>query len=220
MKTDGIKAAIFDLDGTLVDSMYVWRKVDEDFLTARNIPVTDEYTDKMRTMFFETAAAYTKETYSLDESVEEIMQVWLDMAHFEYANCVRTKPGAVAFIRFLREKGMHIGMATSNNPYLLRPCLENNGMHGLFDAVCYTSEVGMNKSNPDIYIYTAEKLGVKPSECIVFEDIPEGIISSSSVGMMTAAVYDPSNEQYVDILKEKSDIFVRSYTKLIDEWSK
>lgn len=214
---ENIKAAIFDLDGTIIDSMYVWSKVDRDFLTERGIEVTPEYTDKMRTMFFETAAAYTRETYDLKESVEQIMQVWLDMAHYEYANNVRAKPGARDFIRLLKTKRIKIGMATSNNPYLLRPCLENNRMLGLFDVICYTSEVGMNKSNPDIYLYTAEKLGVKPEECIVFEDIPEGIISSGSVGMRTAAVYDPSNEQYVTILREKSDIFVESYTQLLDE---
>ncbi len=209
-------AAIFDLDGTVIDSMYVWKKVDEDFLTQRGIPVTEEYTDKMRTMFFETAAAYTKETYSLDESVEEIMQVWLDMAHFEYANRVRSKPYAADYIRQLKNKGIKIGMATSNNPYLLMPCLENNNMLGLFDVICYTSEVGTNKSSPDIYIYTAKKMGEKPENCIVFEDIPEGIISASSAGMQTVAVYDPANEPYTDKLTEHSDIFIKSYIELLD----
>ena len=77
------KAAIFDFDGTLADSMYVWSKVDEDFLAQRNIPVTEEYTDKMRGMFFETAAAYTKNTYGLSESVEEIMQICMIMQYQE-----------------------------------------------------------------------------------------------------------------------------------------
>ena len=214
-----IRAAIFDLDGTIIDSMYVWKKVDEDFLTSRGIPVTEEYTDKMRTMFFETAAAYTKKKYDLSETVEEIMQTWLDMAHREYAENVRAKPYAAEYIRSLKEKGVLIGMATSNNPYLLKPCLENNGMLGLFDVICYTSEVGMNKSNPDIYLYTAEKLGVSPRDCAVFEDIPEGIRSAGSVGMKTVAVYDPSNEQYRDELTENADVFIKSYSEMLDESS-
>ena len=135
-----IRAAIFDLDGTLVDSMYVWSKVDEDFLTQRGIPVTEEYTDKMRSMFFETAAAYTKDTYGLEESVEEIMQVWLDMAHYEYANNVRAKKGALEFLLSMKEKGIALGMATSNNPYLLKPCLDNNAgvellKHGMDESM-------------------------------------------------------------------------------------
>ncbi len=212
------KAAIFDFDGTLADSMYVWSKVDEDFLAQRNIPVTEEYTDKMRGMFFETAAAYTKNTYGLSESVEEIMQIWLDMAHYEYANNVRFKDGAAQYLKLLKNKGYLLGMATSNNPYLLLPCLENNGLDGIFDCICYTSEVGLNKSNPAIYLYTAEKLGVRPENCIVYEDIIEGLESAKSAGMYTVAVYDISNEKYLDRIRNTADKFVKSYNQLLDEY--
>lgn len=212
-----IKAAIFDLDGTLIDSMYVWEKVDIDFLTVRGIPVTKEYTDIVRSMFFETAAAYTKETYHLSESVEEIMQVWLDMAHSEYANRVKAKPYASEYLKQLKSNGVILGIATSNNPYLLKPCLENNGMNGIFSCICYTSEVGLNKSCPDIYLYTAEKLGVKPEECVVFEDIIEGLKSASSVGMKTVAVYDSSNDDYMDEIKVTADRFITSYKEMLDE---
>lgn len=214
---DGIKAAIFDFDGTLVDSMYVWSKVDEEFLARRGIRVTDEYTDKMRSMFFETAAAYTKETYGLSESVEEIMNVWLDMARTEYAENVRAKKYAAEYIRYLKTRGVKIGMATSNNPYLLKPCLEKNNMNGLFDAICYTSEVGVNKSNPDIYLYTAEKLGVRPQECVVFEDIIEGLKSASQSGMKTIAVYDSSNDEYLEEIKSTADKLIHSYREMLDE---
>lgn len=212
------KAAIFDFDGTLADSMYVWSKVDEDFLAQRNIPVTEEYTDKMRGMFFETAAAYTKNTYGLSESVEEIMQIWLDMAHYEYANNVRFKDGAAQYLKLLKNKGYLLGMATSNNPYLLLTCLENNGLDGIFDCICYTSEVGLNKSNPAIYLYTAEKLGVRPENCIVYEDIIEGLESAKSAGMYTVAVYDISNEKYLDRIRNTADKFVKSYNQLLDEY--
>lgn len=214
---DGIKAAIFDFDGTLVDSMYVWSKVDEEFLARRGIRVTDEYTDKMRSMFFETAAVYTKETYHISESVEEIMNIWLEMAHSEYSLNVRAKENAREYIMSLRAKGVRIGMATSNNPYLLMPCLEMNGMSGLFDAICYTSEVGVNKSNPDIYLYTAEKLGVRSEDCVVFEDIIEGLKSASSAGMKTVAVYDPSNEAYKSEIIRTADKFILSYSEMLDE---
>lgn len=212
-----IKAAIFDLDGTLIDSMYVWEKVDIDFLTERGIPVTKEYTDKMRSMFFETAAAYTKETYHLSESAEEIMQVWLDMAHYEYSNNVKAKPYAAEYVKKLKDSGIMLGIATSNNPYLLKPCLENNGMDGIFDCICYTSEVGLNKSNPDIYLYTAKKLGAASEECVVFEDIIEGLKSAKSVGMKTVAVYDSSNDDYMDEIKATADRFIESYSELLEE---
>ncbi len=217
MKTNW-KAAIFDFDGTLADSMYVWSKVDEEFLHARGIPVTQEYTDAMRTMYFETAAAYTKETYGLLETPEEIMQIWLELAHREYAESVRFKPGAAALVRKLKDSGCLLAMATSNNPYLLRPCLANNQMEGVFDLICYTSEVGMNKDHPEIYLYTAEKLGVKPEDCVVFEDIIEGICSAKKAGMHTIAVYDPANEAFREELKETAEGFIESYREMLDEF--
>ncbi len=210
-----IRAAIFDFDGTLADSMYVWEKVDKDFLSKRGIPVTAEYTDNVRSMFFETAAVYTKSKYNLPESVDEIMNIWLRMAHKEYARNVKVKKDALRYLKELKLRGIMLGMATSSNPYLLMPCLENNGMDGLFDCICYTSEVGMNKSNPEIYIYTAKKLGVRPEECVVFEDIIEGLNSAKSAGMKTVAVYDKSNEAYIDEIKASADKFILSYSEMI-----
>ena len=165
------EAAIFDLDGTVIDSMYVWQKVDVDFLTKRGIPVTKEYTETVRGMFFETAAEYTRSTYGLNESVEEIVKTWLEMARYEYANNVRLKPFTKEYLDYLKERSVKLGMATSSNPALLEPVLKNNGLEGYFDEICYTSQVGRNKSFPDIYIYTAKKLGVSERNCVVFEDI-------------------------------------------------
>lgn len=210
-----IKAAIFDFDGTIVDSMYVWEKVDMDFLTKRGISVTAEYTDNVRSMFFETAAVYTKTKYNLSENVNEIMNIWLNMAHEEYAHKVKAKEYAVQYLKELKDRGIMLGMATSSNPYLLMPCLENNSMDRIFDCICYTSEVGMNKSNPDIYLYTAKKLGVRPEECVVFEDIIEGLNSAKSVGMKTVAVYDSSNELYLDEIKKTADKFIMNYSEMI-----
>ena len=212
---EGIKAAIFDFDGTLVVAMYVWTKVDEGFLKKRGIYVTEEYTDTIRSMYFETAAAYTKKKYGLPESVDEIMRIWLDMAHYEYANNVKAKPYAAEYVKKLKDKGVKLGIATSNNPYLLKPCLENNVMDGFFNCICYTSEVGVNKSNPDVYLYTAEKLGVRPEECVVFEDIIEGIRSARSVGMKTVGVYDSSNEPYIELIKSEADIYIEDYSQVL-----
>ena len=108
------KAAIFDLDGTLIDSMYVWKKVDIDFLAMHGIPVTKEYTEKMRGMFFRTAAEYTRTVYHLSESVEEIVDTWLSMAQREYAHHVQLKPFAKEYLEFLKQQDVKIGMATSS----------------------------------------------------------------------------------------------------------
>ncbi len=212
-----IEAAIFDLDGTLIDSMYVWQKVDTDFLTQRGIPVTKEYTDTVRGMFFETAAEYTRSTYGLCESVEEIVQVWLDMARHEYARHVRLKPHSKEYLEHLRAGGVRIGMATSSNPYLLEPVLKNNGVLECFDAICYTSQVGRNKSFPDIYLYTAKALGVPGGSCVVFEDIPEGIDGANKAGMYTVAVYDEASREHEAYLRKAADRYIHDFSDMMGE---
>ncbi len=211
------KAAIFDADGTIIDSMYVWEKIDRDFLTQRGIPVTREYTDTVRGMFFRTAAEYTKSCYALSESVEEIMQIWLDMARHEYEFHVKAKPYVKEYLAYLKAHNIQIGLATSSDPYLLEPVLKNNGLHDYFDTVCYTSEVGKNKSFPDVYIRTAEKLSVKPEECIVFEDIPEGIDGADKAGMYTVAVYDKASAKNSDYLKQKANQYIFGFSEMLGE---
>ncbi len=214
------KAAIFDLDGTIIDSMYVWEKVDRDFLTQRGIPVTAEYTEAMRGMFFETAAQYTIEKYGFRESVEEIVQIWLDMARREYEFGVKAKPFVREYLAGLKKENVKIGMATSSNPYLLEPVLKSNGLEKYFDEICYTSEVGKNKANPDIYLYTAKKLGVQPDKCVVFEDIPEGISGAGKAGMRTVAVYDKASEENIEALKKSADKFIMGFDEMlgVDLW--
>lgn len=211
------EAAIFDLDGTVIDSMYVWAKVDVDFLTQRGIPVTREYTESVRGMFFETAAEYTRSTYGLDESVEEIVQIWLDMARHEYANNVRLKPYTKEYLDFLKQRGVKLGMATSSNPYLLEPVLKNNGIERYFDEICYTSQVGRNKSFPDIYIYTAKKLGVSERNCVVFEDIPEGINGAKKADMYAVAVYDEASKENEQYLRSVADRYIFDFSDMLGE---
>ncbi len=212
-----IKAAIFDLDGTIIDSMYVWEKIDRDFLMQRGIPVTKEYTDTVRGMYFETAAQYTKETYGLTESIEQIMSVWLSMAEYEYAHHVRLKPFVREYLIRLRNNGIRTALATSSNPRLLEPVLKNNRIDHLFDAVCYTSEAGRNKSFPDVYLYTADQLGVAPQHCMVFEDIPEGIHGAALAGMYTVAVYDRASEGDSVYLKQHADRYIITFSEMLEE---
>lgn len=209
------KAAIFDLDGTLIDSMYVWSKIDEDFLTDRGIEPTAEYSEKMRGMYFQNAAEYTKNTYGLDESVEEIVKIWLDMARYEYEHNVPLKKYAAEYLGLLREKGIRIGMATSSMPYLLEPVLKRNGIDQYFDEICYTHTVGKTKDNPDIYLYTAERLGVTPDRCVVYEDIPEGIGGANKAGMFTVAVFDSANIDKIDELRSSADLYIDSFDEIM-----
>ncbi len=210
-----IKAAIFDLDGTLVDSMYVWHKVDVDFLSERGFEVPDDYSRAIKTMHFETAAEYTIARFNLNETVEDIVSVWLNMAVNEYTYNVRLKDGAKELIEKLRTDGLRLGIATSSKPFLAEPVLKNNGVYDYFNTICCTSEVGMDKRHPDIYLYTAGKLGVKPDECVVFEDIIDGISGANTAGMYTVAVYDTESSSEKETLKKMANKYIMSFEDLL-----
>lgn len=209
------KAAIFDLDGTLVDSMYVWEKVDEEFLTSRGIPITPDYTEAIKTMYFRTAAEYTIKRYGFRETPEQIIKIWLDMARDEYSNHVSLKSGAADYLRYLKSCGIATAIATSSDSALTLPVLKHHGILDLFDSICYTHDVGKTKSFPDIYLHTAQKLGTAPDNCIVFEDIPQGIGSAKSVGMKTVAVYDRYSESDIPLLKSLADKFIYTFDEMM-----
>lgn len=183
-----IHGVIFDLDGTLLDSTSVWTQIDIDFLAERGFEVPPDYQTAIMALGFEDVAKYTINRFRLNESVEAVMAQWNRMAHDAYRNTVTLKPGARELLMWLREHDIKIGVATSNSADLFEPCLHNNDIHSFFHSFTETNDVSRGKEFPDVYIAEAEKLGCKPEECIVFEDIMPALKSAKSAGFSTIAV--------------------------------
>lgn len=184
------KAAIFDLDGTLLNSMDVWEEIDIKFLHKRGLAVPDNYVIEICARSFEEAARYTIDLFGLTESVEEIITEWNAMAAYEYAQNVRLAPFAADYLMQLKNMGIRLAVATGLPKELYYPCLENNGIISLFDALCSTEQVARGKEYPDIFQFTAKALGVAPNECIVFEDVLPAVKSAKQSGMIVYGVYD------------------------------
>jgi HAD superfamily hydrolase (TIGR01509 family) len=189
-----MKGYIFDLDGTLLDSMSVWDQIDIDFLAKRNIAVPPGYADVVSSMTFHDAAAYTIKRFALPDSVESLISEWNDMAAYAYGHTVQLKPHAKEYLAALRERGAKLAIATTLSSELCAPVLRSNGIDHLFHAMCRTDEVGHGKTRPDVFLLAAKKLGVPPADCLVFEDILAAVKSAKSAGMSVCAVYDKSSE--------------------------
>lgn len=209
------KAAIFDLDGTLVDSMWVWEKIDIEFLGKRGHAVPENLKESITHLSFTQVAEYFKETFSIDESIDEIMDEWHKMAYTEYSTNVFLKEGAKEYLHNLKESGVKIALATSNSIPLLEATLKSNGIYDLFDSITITDEVKKGKDNPDIYLLAAQKLNVKPIECMVYEDIIAAVGGAKLAGMNVTAVYDKASEADCELLKEKADNYIYSYKELL-----
>ncbi|KAB7788627.1 HAD family hydrolase [Bifidobacterium cebidarum] len=188
------KAAIFDLDGTLLDSMGVWNQIDIDFLGRRGIAVSADYMTTVASMQFREIAEYTIARFGLPDTPEQLMAEWDGMARTAYGTTVQAKPGAVEYLRELKASGVRLGVATTLMPQLRTAALDHLGMSAYFDAIVSVDDAGgVGKAKPDVYVLAASRLGVEPARCTVFEDLLVAIRSAKSAGMQAWAMYDDSS---------------------------
>ena len=202
-------AALFDLDGTLLDSNGVWRDVDVQFFARRGIGFDhDDYARAVQGMSFREAAVYTARRFGLAESVDDIMAEWMRMTGEAYARRVPLKRGARDYLRFLKRNGVKLAVVTANRPELFMPALERCGVAELFDAFCTSAEVGhTSKADGALYRLAAERLGVDAADCAVFEDVLEGIEGAKKCGMRACAVRDAASghsREAIDALADES----------------
>ena len=211
-----IQGAIFDMDGTLIDSMWVWLKVDIDYLKKRNIPMPENLKSEIEHLSFIDCARYFKKTFSLPETIEEIMEEWNTMAYTEYLENVQVKEGVPAFLKKLKASGTKLALATSNCRLLLEVALKKFQIYDLFDAIVVTDEVGKPKSEPDVFLKAAELIGVQPSNCVVFEDILPAVKSAKKAGMKVVAISDDSSINQREEIRLNADKFIKEYSELED----
>lgn len=212
-----IKAAIFDLDGTLINSMSLWDQIDIDYLTSKNIPVPNDLNDEISHLSFNQVAVYFKERFKLEDSLDDIKNTWNTMAYNHYSSDITLKDGVLEFLDFLKKSNIKIGLATSNSTELLEASLKFNKIYDYFDAITITDEVSIGKHEPDVYLLAAKKLNVKPEECIVFEDILPAIKGAKKAGMKVIAVEDECSVLDKDDIIRNSDGFINDFRVLIPE---
>ncbi|MBR5202715.1 MAG: HAD family phosphatase [Clostridia bacterium] len=215
MDIKNFKGAIFDLDGTLLDSMHIWHDVDEEFFRRRNLKVTKEYVNIIKNMHLPAAAVYTKEKYNIKENVEEIVEEWLDLCAQGYLNNVDLKPSVYEYLKSLHEKGVKMAFATASEKVVCEKTLKKHGILDFFSASAYVSEINIGKTEPDIYLLAAERIGLKAEDCIVFEDIIEGIRGAKKGNFTTCGVYDKSSAKDEDEIRKLADYYIKSFEELL-----
>ena len=209
------EAVIFDLDGTVVDSMWVWPEVDIEFLGQRGIELPDDLQMALDGKSFYESAVYMKKRFGLEESEEELMDIWNHMAMDMYVNKVKAKEYVEEFLIELIQNGIKTGIASSNSEVLVKATLRANGILDCFDSVHTANEVAKGKPSPDIYLLVAEDLKVKPENCLVFEDIVMGILAGKNAGMKTCAIYDEYSAYDDERKRETADYYIHSYKELL-----
>lgn len=211
MREIPFKAALFDLDGTLLDSLYVWKRVDEVFFQSRGMKVPEDYGRALAGLSYRESAEYTVANYMPDERWEDIVEEWMAMAQREYAERVPLKPGSASYLRMLKRAGVKLAVTTAMPERLFRPCLEHLGVLELFDALCSTDETGgRGKAGGEVFLLAAERLGVKAEDCAVFEDVLEGLQGAKKAGMRAYCIKDPHSEKSFEMMAEIADCMLDS----------
>ena len=209
------KAMLFDLDGTLVDSMWMWEAIDIEFLGAYGYECPDDIQRAIEGMSFSETAVYFKERFDLPLSLDEIKAVWTRMSIDKYRHEVPLKPGVREFLKYCKENGIRTGIGTSNGSEIVDAVLTSLKVKEYFDAVVTACEVAHGKPEPDIYLEVAKRLGVQPEKCLVFEDIPAGIMAGKAAGMPVIAVEDDFSADLMDEKRELADAVISDYRELL-----
>lgn len=210
------KAVIFDLDGTLVDSMWMWKAIDIEFLGSYGYELPENLQREIEGMSFSETAVYFKERFALPLTLEEIKQIWTNMSIDKYRNEVVLKPGAKEFLDFLKSQGIKAGIATSNGREMVDAVIESLKISSYFQVVTTACEVAAGKPAPDIYLKVADRLNAEPESCMVFEDIPAGILAGKWAGMTVCAIEDDFSK---DLKEEKcslADYFINDYYEILN----
>lgn len=213
---DQIKAAIFDLDGTLVDSMWMWKAIDIEFLKQHGLDCPPDLQKAIEGMGFSETALYFKNRFHLPESIDEIKRVWTAMVLDQYRHEVPLKKGALEFMQVLRTHGIKMGIATSNGREIVDTVIEALNIGQYFDVIVTACEVKAGKPSPDIYLEAALRLGMKPKHCMVFEDIPAGILAGKRAGMRVYAVDDVYSRHMKEEKCRLADYYIDDYYDLLN----
>ncbi|EOS79865.1 HAD hydrolase, family IA [Dorea sp. 5-2] len=215
---DGIDAVIFDMDGTLIDSMWIWPSIDEVYLKKYNLVEPENFHEDIEGMSYTEVSQYFLEAFpTLSCTQQEIMDEWTEMARERYMNEAPLKEGAREFILEMRRQGKKIGIATSNGRILVEDTLKALEAAELFDVVRTACEVAKGKPAPDVYLLAAKDMEVDPGRCLVFEDVPMGILAGKNAGMKVCAVDDEFSRYQEEKKRSLADYYIYSYDDIKNE---
>lgn len=210
-----IKAIIFDMDGTLIDSLDVWAESDRIFLEELGLPYNTSVSQAMKKMHYNSACDYIKETYSLEMPSEEIGRRIMEIVKDSYMHTIPLKPNVYEYLTAQQKKGIKMCVATSNDKGLAVGALKNLGIYDMMEFVITSDEVGIGKETPAIFIKAAEMLGFEPSETLVLDDSVHAVESAKSGGFIVGGVYGEKFADEFELIKKKADFTITDFGELL-----
>lgn len=214
-----IRGAIFDADGTLLDSMPMWAGVGSGYLKQNfGIEAKEDLDERFKEISLYQSAVLLKEEYNLPLSIEEIGAGINRMVDHLYRDHVQLKPGILELLEGLRQRGVKMCVATASEAYQISMALERCGASEYFEKVLSCVDVGHGKDEPQVFNVARELLGTEKQETYLFEDAVYSVRTAVADGFKAIGVYDESM-QYQDELISLTDFYIRDYRDLDAFWN-
>lgn len=211
-----IKGAIFDMDGTLLDSMPVWHRLTQNYLKQFNVHITDEDFAACEGFSQPEVADYFLARHPELPLTRETMLDGMDaLITSRYESIAVPKDGVLDFLERMRRQGVKMAIATLTARRHAEKALLDRDMMQYFEFMLTIEDIGVSKREPDIYLAAAERLGLAPADCMVFEDAPYAGVTAHRAGFQLCGLAEPAYAAGEAELRSVSDVFIeRSYSEL------
>jgi HAD superfamily hydrolase (TIGR01509 family) len=200
------KYCIFDMDGTLVDSMAHWKNLEREFLQVKGITENiDEVLKDIQHMSIPGAMEYFLDRFHFEGTVESLTDELNAMMAAHYASDVDVKPGVPAYLEKLKQQGVKMCIASATSVPLVTICLERLGLKDYFEFFLSCVDVNASKDKPDVFLEAARRLGGSPAETAVYEDSLVATTTAKNAGFYVVGIYDENSAHYWEGIKELAD---------------
>lgn len=212
-----LRGVIFDFDGTLFDSMFIWESAGERYLSSIGIKPRDDINTRVRSMSLLQAALYVKEEYSIDMTVKEITDGINRMVEDLYLYRVQPKRGVREFLEEMKKRNIGMCIATATDRYQIEGALKRCGMEDYFSEIFTCIDTGHGKDEPYIFRLAMEHLKTDKDSTIVMEDAYHAVKTAKEDGFLTVGVYDRFEEKQEE-MKKFCDCYLDDFSDLNKFW--
>ncbi len=212
---DKMEYAIFDMDGTLLDSMPIWVNLGETVLKSLDIIPDEETNRRFKTMTLTQSSHYIKEHFPLKISAEDLLQIFTDTVKKGYEEEAPLKPYAMDFLKLLYSKNIKMCVATASERHLTEAALKRTGVLPYLEFIITCSDIGKTKETPDIYLEAMQRMGGNLTNTVVFEDAYFSIISATNGGFPVVAIYDECAKNEKENIMKLADVYIDSFLELL-----
>lgn len=209
-----MKAAIFDLDGTILNSMKMWRNLSYNYLVSKGIEVPRDLIKPLRKLTFKEGCSYIKKKFGLEESAEEIREILEETLADYYSNYLNLKPYVIETLDEFKNGNIRIMIATATDEHLVRMALRRHNIEDYFEHIQTVGNTGIRKGEPGFFQKAIDRLGLDSKDIWVFEDALHCILSAKRCGLNVVGVYDEFASSEEEDIKKIADIYIEDFNQL------